>query len=224
MKLTSLKHTILGLFVMSLPATALSQVSSMRQSTFHPTTVAVEAKPLPFALMATPGTASLGASAELSADNNFATFINAYLVDANLPTRLRQEGEQDETPVIHKMQGYSADLGARYYTRTGNVDSWYGGAKVGYALLLGQWQYKDELVDQSTRSVTPGVEGGYRWMWVNNFLVRLGIGADGNIIQENSATAATTSTSVTDDAADTIKGYAQVAVVPRVDFGVGYAF
>lgn len=212
----------MGLCLLSSPA--FSQVGAIRESTFHPTKVSAEIKPLPLALAAVPGVASVGAGAELSASGNAATFVDAYLIDANLPNGLRNQAREDSVPVIQKMKGYSADAGVRYYSHVQNMDSWYGGGKVGYGLTMGQWGYQGEKVNQTVRNVTPGVEAGYRWNWSNNMLFRLGAGIDGNVVQENSTSPVETASLVTADAEDKVKGYAQVAVMPRLDMGLGYTF
>lgn len=212
---------IVGLFA---PCAAYAQLGAIRQSTFHPTSFSAEVKPLALGVSAIPGVASFGLGAEITANNNFATFANAYIVDANLPNNMRNKGNEAETPQIQKMTGYAADLGARYYGSGSLTDSWYGGVKLGYQFSQGQWGYKEEKVDQSIRSLTPGAEAGYRWLWSNNLLLRAGAGADANLLQENTVTPNDISTAVTDDASDKVTGYAKVAVLPRVDVGLGYAF
>ena len=219
-----INRSIFGFSLCLLSTPVFSQVGALRESTFHPTKVSAEIKPLPLALAAVPGVASIGAGAELSAGGNAATFVNAFLIDANLPTGLRNEAREDSVPVIQKMKGYSADAGLRYYSHVQGSDSWYGGGKVGYGLAIGQWGYKGEKVNQTIRNVTPGAEAGYRWTWSNSMLFRLGAGVDGNIVQENSTSPAEVASSVTSDAEDKVKGYAQVAVTPRLDMGLGYTF
>ena len=87
-----------------------------------------------------------------------------------------------------------------------------------------QWGHQGEQVDQTVRMISSGLEGGHRWNLMNNFLVRLGAGLDGNIISENSATPVGAETSVTRDGEDQVKGYAKMAVTPRAELGVGYIF
>lgn len=219
-----LSQSIAFISVCTLSNVAFGQLATIRESIMHPTSAALELKPLPTAVSVVPGVASIGAGIELSAGSNFASFLNGYILDANLPNRLRPQNSEDNQPGVHKMRGFAGDLGGRYYSDGVNTDSWYGGAKVGYALSMTQWGYKGQTVDHAMRTITPGLEGGYRWVWVNNLLLRIGAGADGNVIQQNTVTPTLAATDVTNDAKDRIEGYAKVAVVPRVDLGLGYAF
>ena len=122
------------------------------------------------------------------------------------------------------MTGYSGDAGFRYYNHTIGIDSWYGGAKVGYTMAAGQWGYQGEQVKSTHRTVTPGAEAGYRWVWTNNMLFRVGAGVDANVVQENNTSPVNDATEVTADAEDRIQGYGQVAMLPRMDLGLGYTF
>ena len=218
------KLLVAGFGLSLLASGAYGQVASLKESTFHPTTVVVEVKPLPLAFTMLPGLASIGAGVELGASSNLTTFLDGYAIRANLPNGLRSQGRQEDVPVIQKMEGYAGDLGLRYYGSSVRLDSWYGGAKVGYKMARGQWGYKDEKINHVVRTVAPGVEGGYRWLWENNVLVRLGAGADGNVVQENNSGPVDQPTKVTADAQERVEGYAQVAVIPRVDVGLGYMF
>lgn len=214
----------IGLGLSLFSVTSLAQFAAYRESTFRPSKFSVEVKPLPMALSTVPGVASLGIGTELSAGGNATTFADVYVINANLPTGLRAENRENEVPVVQKMEGYAADLGFRYYANPAGIDSWYGGAKLSYSLAKGQWGYQGEKIDHAVRTLSPGLEGGYRWQWANNFLLRLGAGADGNIVQENTTSAVDRSTAVTTDAEDKVQGYAQAAVTPRLDMGLGYAF
>ncbi len=205
-------------------STGYSQLQSVRESTFNPTAVSVEIKPLPVAVSAAPGVASIGLGTELSAGNHVSSFFNASMIDANLPNSLRNKGNEDNNPQIQKMNGYAADLGVRYYQHRTIADSWYGGGKVGYVFAKGQWGYRGQSISQTVRSITPGLEAGYRWTWGNKLLFRLGAGADGNVVQENTTTPIEGETDTTIAAADKVEGYATVAVVPRFDMGLGYTF
>lgn len=207
------------------PLTVFGQVRDLKERVLgSATTAAVEVKPLPTVLVVVPGVSSIGIGAEVAAGQNGAVFANAFAINANLPADLRAEDREDKTPILQKMDGYSGDIGGRYYARGARLDSWYGGAKVGYAFAIGQWGYKDEQVDHVVRTITPGAEGGYRWVWANNLLVRLAGGLDGNAVQENNATPAGLETPTTADAESTIEDYAKIALLPRVDLGIGYMF
>lgn len=203
---------------------AFAQVNSYRSAPARSNKVTLELKPLAAALSATPGVGSAGIGAEFALGENTTSFADVYALNANLPSRLRNESREDEIPVVQKVQGYSGDIGARYYGQPLGDDSWYGGARLSYGFAQTQWGYQSEKIDQSVRTLSPGIEAGYRWIWNNNLLLRVGAGADSNLIQQNEASAVDRETAVTSDAAEKVKGYAKVAVTPRLDMGLGYAF
>ena len=223
MKMTYLKQTLVAALC-TCSYTAFAQVSSYRSAPARTNRATLELKPLAAALSSTPGVGSAGIGAELGLNENMTSFADVYALNANLPSRLRNEGRENEVPVVQKMQGYSGDLGARYYGQPLGDDSWYGGVRLSYGYAKGQWGYQGEQIDQSVRTLSPGVEAGYRWIWTNNLLLRVGAGADSNLVQQNDASAVARETAVTSDAEDKVKGYAKVAVTPRLDMGLGYAF
>jgi len=223
------KFGILTVLVWGTSAASFAQVSSevrSRESFLQPMTTTIEIKPIPLAVSTIPNIGAIGLGAETSAGSNIAVFGQASFINANLPNKFRNQENEDTVPQVHKMTGYAGDLGARWYAANMTLDSWYTGAKVGYTYTRGQWGYKDEVVDSSQRAITPGLEGGYRWVWPSSVAVRLGAGADGNIVQENNVTVADDSdvNAATNDAQEKIKGYGKVAVIPRVDLGLGYIF
>ncbi|MCX6124742.1 MAG: hypothetical protein NTV34_08335 [Proteobacteria bacterium] len=213
-------------FLAMLPCTlAFGQLQSIRESSaYRSANFGAELKPLPTILSSVPGVASGGLGLELSMGGHVSTFANAYVIDSNLPAYMRKERDENEMPVLKKMQGYAADIGSRFYSDLDGLDSWYGGAKMGYSYGKGQWTYRKEEIDSTVRTLNPGLEGGYRWIWPSNLMLRLGAGADANAIQENEATAGGQPTAATKEASETIKDYLTVSVVPRVDLGVGYRF
>ena len=203
---------------------AFSQVQAVKEGVFKPGQVSVELKPFPTVLSAVPGVRSVGFGIELSAGGNVSTFGNAYAINANLPSQLRGEGDENTNPVVQKFDGYAADVGVRYNATPVETGSWYAGGKVGYSMAMGQWGYRQEKVNQTIRMMTPGLEGGYRWIWNSGVLLRLGGGLDANVLQQNSTSPVGQATATTADAEDKVKGYAKIAVAPRGDVGVGYAF
>lgn len=225
MRMRYVRMTVLNLasgVFLTLPSFA--QVSSTRVGDFMPNNAVVEVKPLPTALSFIPGVRAVGVGAEFNNSGNYAAFTDVYLLDSNLPNRLRREGNEDETPVLQIGQGYAADVGVRYYYTSATADSWFSQAKLGYAYSLSQWGYQDEQVDHSFRTIVPGLGGGYRWVWTNSLLVRVGAGIDGNIVQENKVTPTEAATAATNDAQNEIEGAALAAVTPMIDLGVGYMF
>ena len=189
-----------------------------------PTQIAVEVKPLPMMLSVVPGVTGIGLGTDFSSEGNATAFADVFSLYADLPSNLRREGREQDVAVLHKMKGASVDVGGRYYSNHASAGSWYGGARLSYSAAMPQWGHQGEQVDQTVRMISSGLEGGHRWNLMNNFLVRLGAGLDGNIISENSATPVGAETSVTRDGEDQVKGYAKMAVTPRADLGVGYSF
>ncbi len=224
MSLSKLMKLSLLSMGMIFAADAFAQLATIRDRIPTPTSVVVEVKPIPTVLNVVPGVRSVGIGTELIGNTAYTTFIDGYLLDSNLPSRLRSEGREDETPVLQRGQGYSADVGLRYYMSSVTTDSWYGQASLGYALSMSQWGYQGEKVDHTFRSVMPGVAAGYRWIWGNNFLLRVGAGVDGNLVQQNTVTPVVASTAATAEAESDIEGAALAAVMPMVDLGMGYRF
>ena len=189
-----------------------------------PTHIAVEVKPLPIMLSVVPGVTGVGLGTEFSSEGNATAFADVFSLYADLPSNLRREGRELDVAVLHKMKGASVDVGGWYYSNDASASSWYGGARLSYSAAMSQWSYQGEKVNQTVRMISRGLGGGHRWNLMNNFLVRLGAGLDGNIIRENNATPVGAGTSVKRDGEDQVKGYAKMAVTPRVDLGVGYIF
>jgi hypothetical protein len=215
---------MLGIGIGLLSLTAQAQVRSLKESTMSPTHIAVEVKPLPMMLSVIPGVTGVGIGTEFSSEGNATAFADVFSLYADLPSNLRREGNEQDRAVLHKIKGASVDVGGRYYSNHASAASWYGGARLSYSAAMSRWSYQGEQVNQTVRMISPGLEGGHRWNLMNNFLLRLGAGLDGNIISENTATAVGAETSVTRDGEDQVKRYAQMPVTPRADLGVGYIF
>lgn len=203
---------------------AFSQVSSIKRGIFKPSEVSVELKPYPIALSNVPGLNSVGLGTELSSRGSVSTFVDAYVLDSNLPNGMIGATQKDDEPAIKGIRGYSADIGVRYNEAPEEAGSWYAGGKIGYSQAGGQWSYRDEKINHDIRCVTPGLEGGYRWIWDSNVLLRLGVGMDSNVTQKNSTSPVGEATAVTAEAENKVKDYASASVIPRADVGIGYAF
>ena len=203
---------------------AFAQVSSIKRGVFKPNEVSVELKPYPIALSTVPGLQSMGLGTELSSRGSVSTFVDAYVLDSKLPNQALGTTKKDDEPAIERLSGYSADIGVRYNDSPEAAGSWYAGGKIGYSQAGGQWSYLNEKINHDIRCVTPGLEGGYRWIWDSNVLLRFGVGMDGNVTQKNSTSPVGEATAITAEAENKVKDYASASVIPRADVGIGYAF
>jgi hypothetical protein len=185
--------------------------------------VTVELKPIPLIANLVPGVGSIGIGGEIFANENISIFSNLYYTDVNLPNRISGTmADRAEDPVPDAMTSINVSLGGRFYgSPLGST--WYTGAAVGYIDSTGKWEYEDVEINHSLSSVTIAVEGGYRWRWPNNVLVRLGGGLASNNIQSSSYTSDSTSKNA-DDGKKKVKELNSMPVMAAVDLGLGYMF
>ena len=183
----------------------------------------VELKPIPTILSAAPGVASIGAGFESFFMPKVAFFGEASYLDAKLQGKVVGTAKDRNTdPVPSKEIGYKGLLGARWYA-TPEEHSWYAGGGVGYSDSSGKWEYKNEVVDSRLVSVLPTVQGGYRWLWNNNVLLRLGADVALNNIQTRTNDAHSDSIDAKDAEAK-LKKIQDHVWLATVDLGLGYAF
>ena len=182
-------------------------------------TTSVEVKPLPLALSVLPGLGAAGIGVEQSAAPNVAVFGEGYLSTVDMTKRMLRDNDKSTTALPDRVNVYAVDVGARIYT-VPQAHAWYAGGKVGYARNDGDWVYRDQTVSKRVDSVTPGVEGGYRWLFENGFLVRLGAGAGGNVIVAEK----TDSSKATSEAVDKVDAITKPTFSGKLDLGLGYAF
>jgi len=208
--------------VFALTQTAFGQAGAEVSAERAP--FAVELKPLPTAMSFEQGVGAVGASAEAFFADKWAWFIGGAYTDMNLPNNLIQKGQNNNknTPIPSDVIGYTYYTGARYYTDP-LLGSWYGDLGAGYAEQTGKWNYKGTLVDSRAVSVLPMVGAGYRWVFANRVLVRLGA----NVAYNNSKVDKATATEVTNnyqDAENKVYDTLKTPVLASLDLGLGYAF
>jgi hypothetical protein len=184
--------------------------------------VTVEVKPLPTLLSTIPGVGAASAGVELEMRNGTAPFVEATAFNTDLPERFDAKGKEEMDLYPNRLKGGAVDFGARIYARPG-FDSWYGGAKVGYAAVSGQWAYHDATIDHRVTAYMPGVNGGYRWLWQNRLVVRAGAGLAINLVQSQDVTRHGAEGQAA-EAEDKVKDKFDTPVLANVDLGLGYMF
>jgi hypothetical protein len=82
------------------------------------------------------------------------------------------------------------------------------------------WEFKDERLTSTQFAVIPSVNGGYRWVWQNGFLLRLGLGAGLPSVPSQKITTAPALT----EGEDKITELLEQQVVVNADLGLGVMF
>ena len=211
--------SILGLAVGSLvtvAANAAPITSEVRPAAPAWRNSSVEIKPLGIIASALPGVGLVGIGAEKFVDNNTAAFLDLSYMTADLNKSVAQKNA-DKYALPERVNSYAVGLGARYYAVPA-THTWYAGAKLGYDRSEGKWTYQKEEVRKEVASLTPGIEGGYRWLFNSGVLVRAGAGVGGNVVvaeQTGDASA---------QAVDAVNKATKPNVSGKIDLGLGYAF
>ena len=201
------------------------QEASMSLSEKTPTIkkFAVEIQPLTTALAASPNTGAIGGSAEFYLGDKWATFIEGNYVDASLKNSWIADLREDtDAPLPRGGEAYSCGLGLRYYEDPIG-DSLYGGGSMSYGETDASWTFEDAEISSELYSVTTSAVAGYRWVWNNGLLLRLGAGAGLRSIAAESYTS-TNNGSSSAQAIAKVKDLQNFPVAARVDLGVGYTF
>ena len=184
---------------------------------------AVEIQPLTTALAASPNTGAIGGSAEFYLGDKWATFVEGSYIDATLKNSWIADLREDtNAPLPRGGEAYSAGLGLRYYEDPIG-DSLYGGGSMSYGETDASWTFEDAEISSELYSVTTSAVAGYRWVWNNGLLVRLGAGAGLRSIAAESYKS-TNNGSSTDQAIAKVKDLQNFPVAARVDLGLGYTF
>jgi len=205
------------------PATTFAQEElKLRNEGIRPYTV--EIKPLPTALSAVPGIGSIGVGSELFFSSKSALFVDGQYTDANLPNRVLKQVKENNTgePIPRTMIGYNVTSGVRFYSSPA-LHSWYGALGVGYSELTGKWDYDDATVQSHIISVLPTVAAGFRWVFENNVILRLGANFSSNIVKSESTTAAE-QTATAADGVKKVSNSERTPMLAAVDVGLGYGF
>jgi hypothetical protein len=212
--------TILGLAVGSLVTVAAHAApisSEIRPAAPAWRDSSVEIKPLGFVASAIPGIGTVGVGAERFIDNNTAGFIDLSYMTADLNKSVAQKND-DKYALPDRVNSYAVGVGARYYGVPA-THTWYAGAKLGYDRSEGRWTYQGEELRKEVASLTPGVEGGYRWLFTNGVLIRAGAGVGGNVVVGEQ-----TDSDASDKAVDAVNKATKPPVSGKLDLGLGYAF
>jgi hypothetical protein len=185
--------------------------------------VSIEVAPIESLVSVTPGVASGGLSAEYYVGKNWAVSAGGSYADVNLPTKYITtiEDEANE-PMVKKGYGYSAGAGLRYYDYPIG-DSLYGGLNIDYSEAHFDWKYGDETYATTRNAVTPTLAAGYRWVWNNGLLVRLGAGAGLPSVDSQKVEAKTNGDKAR-EGEKKITDTLDQKVIAKVDFGVGMMF
>lgn len=177
----------------------------------------VEIKPLGLIGSAIPGIGTVGVGAEKFVDNNMAGFVDLSYMTADLNKSVAQKNDE-KYALPDRVNSYGMDLGARYYGVPA-THTWYAGAKLGYTRSEGKWTYQGEELRKEVAALTPGIEGGYRWLFTNGMLVRAGAGVGGNVIVGEQ-----TDEDASAGAVDAVNKATKPPVTGKIDLGLGYAF
>lgn len=182
-----------------------------------------EIRPIESVAAAAPGIASGGASFETYLGQNFALKVGGSYADVDLPNKVTATvTDKTHEPMVETGYGFSAGAGVRYYDYPiGN--SIYAGGDIDYAEAHVGWGYKDESYKSTRYQVMPSLVAGYRWVWQNGMLVRLGGGAGLPSVPSQKVVATT-------DGADSQRGLDKInktldtKVLAKIDLGVGMMF
>lgn len=184
----------------------------------------VELRPVEVLLSAVPGVASVGASFESYVAKQWAAVVGVSYADIEI-SRENLDLAQDETdaPLVRSGYGYSAGLGVRYYEDPIG-DSTYGGAHLDYSEVKADWEYEGENYSSTQYAVTPSLVVGYRWVWPNGVMARLGAGAGIPKVDSQSVELAPAMLQSSGDGIEEIEDVLDQQVVAKIDLGLGYSF
>jgi hypothetical protein len=188
----------------------------LRRNTF-------EIRPIETLMSVTPGIASGGASFESYIGRNFAVTVGASYADVDLPQKfVGTINDEKNAPTVNKGYGYSVGTGLRYYDSPIG-DSLYGALDVAYSEARNGWKYNDETYRTTRIAVTPSVSAGYRWVWQNGALLRLGAGVGLPSVQSQSVVTETNGVDAA-EGEDKINDLLDTKALAMLDLGLGVMF
>jgi hypothetical protein len=183
----------------------------------------LEIRPIESLASVTPGLAAGGLSFETYLGRQWALTVGGSYADIDLPGKYVTTAEdKNDHPMVERGYGYSTGAGLRYYNDPIG-DSVYGGLSVDYSEARVGWDYKDEKYKSTQIAVTPSLAVGYRWVWQNGLLARLGAGAGLPSVQTQKVVTETAGPDAT-AGADKIDDTLDTKVVPKLDLGLGMMF
>lgn len=184
----------------------------------------VEVKPLETLSSSVPGVAAGGISTEAMLGHQWALTIGGSYADIDgLPRKFVTTMNEDKgSPFFDKGFGYAVGAGLRYYNMPIG-DSSYGGLNLDYGETHLRWVFREETYKTDQIAITPSLVAGYRWVWLNGFLMRLGAGAglpsvaSQKILDKSAGKDA-------DEGHKKIENILNQKVALKLDFGVGMMF
>lgn len=183
----------------------------------------IEFKPLEALVSVVPGIMASGATFETLVSGQWAAVIGGSYADIDISQKnINKARGETEEPLVKHGYGYTAGAGLRFYEDVIG-GSTYGGAHLDYSELKSDWNYDDNEYVSRVYAVTPSLAVGYRWVWQNGVIVRLGAGAGIPKVDAQSTKAKTANTK-TDEGQKKIEDILDQQVIAKVDFGVGYSF
>jgi hypothetical protein len=130
--------------------------------------------------------------------------------------------DKNNSPMAERGYAYATGGGLRYYAEPIG-DSVYGGLNIDYSEAHLGWDYKDEKYKSDQYAVTPSLNVGYRWVWQNGLLVRVGAGAGLPSVQSQKIIAQTEGPNA-QTGSNKLKDVLDQKVLPRLDLGLGMMF
>lgn len=184
----------------------------------------VEVRPLETLASSVPGVAAGGISTEANLGKQWAIMVGGSYADINsLPRKFVTTMNEDKgSPLFDNGFGYSVGAGLRYY----NVpigDSSYGGLNLDYGETHLRWGFREETYKTDQIAITPSLVAGYRWVWLNGLMMRLGAGAGLPSIASQKIIDKS-------DGKDAEEGHTKIEdilnqkVALKLDFGIGMMF
>jgi hypothetical protein len=218
--------TIATFMFMSLAANAQQNAGTMSvtpQETPAFKRNTIELRPFESAASAIPGVAASGATFETAVSKQWAAVIGGSYTDVSISRKnFDQVREKTNDPIVDSGYGYSAGIGVRYYEDPiGN--STYGGGHLDYSEIKANWNYENNDYVTRLYGAIPSLVVGYRWVWQNGLVARLGAGAGVPIVDTQSTTAVT-SNGDTAKGVEKIQGFVDQNVIAKLDLGFGYTF
>lgn len=190
-------------------------------------TVSAELKPLPLIFNAVPNSSGFGAEGEASLNDNVTLFGGVTHMHLKFSDRMVDDIQEDDSDKLipTDIRSDAVTAGGRYYGNAA-ASSWYAGGEVGGGVTRVKWLYEDTRVTDRNVFYMAGVQGGYRWLWDNGFLIRVGGGLAYNTSQkrELSSDAEGEEYDKAKDKVEDQKNNNLAMTSAMLDFGLGYRF
>ena len=194
--------------------------------------VGLELKPLPIFMTTLTGGQGIGGAVELTS-SRYDTWVLVTSAEAfrgprqdegMIPERIEENGTApvSETDYIYQQLG----VGLRSYSNRQD-DSYYIGGEFALTTEVQSFEVADSSYNIVSRSYRPNIEFGYRWVWDNGTVFRLGtkITYVTNIRNQFDGEESELPEEWRDDLLQSLEQASQKDdVYPGIDIGVGYSF